>query len=136
MPIKACKPTSAGRRGMTLLKDEALSKTKPEKSLTGTLLKTGGRNNLGRMTSRHRGAGHKRQYRIIDFGRAKEGMSARVLSIQYDPNRTARIALVQYQDGVRAYIVAPEGLKAGDEVVSGAGADVKPGQKIELFEGA
>ncbi len=132
MAIKAYKPTSAGRRGMSVLKDDQLAKKKPEKTLTETLNRTGGRNNLGRMTSRHRGAGHKRQYRVIDFGREKEGIPARVLSVEYDPNRTARIALVQYRDGEKAYIVAPEGLKSGDEVISGSGADVKPGHSMKL----
>lgn len=132
MAIKAYKPTSAGRRGMTVLKDDLLAKKKPEKALVEPLRKTGGRNNLGRMTSRHRGAGHKRQYRVIDFGRAKEGMTAKVLSIEYDPNRTARIALVRYLDGQKAYIVAPEGLKPGDEILSGTGADVKPGHSMKL----
>jgi len=132
MAIKSYKPTSAGRRGMNALKDARLSKEGPEKSLTVPLVSTGGRNNLGRMTSRHRGAGHKRQYRLIDFRRDKEGMSARVLSLEYDPNRTARIARVQYRDGVKAYIVAPEGLQVGDEVIAGAGADVKPGHAMKL----
>jgi len=132
MVIKAYKPTSAGRRGMTVLKDDQLSKKAPEKSLVEPLSGSGGRNNLGRITSRHRGGGHKRQYRVIDFTRNKEGMSAKVLSLEYDPNRSARIALLQYRDGVKAYIVAPDGLKVGDEVLAGAGADVKPGHAMKL----
>lgn len=132
MAIKSYKPTSAGRRGMTVMKNPQLSRRGPAKSLTAPLKGTGGRNNLGRMTSRHRGAGHKRQYRIIDFHRGKEAMSAKVVSLEYDPNRTANIALLQYRDGVRAYILAPDGLKVGDEVIAGAGADVKPGHAMKI----
>jgi len=132
MPIKAYKPTSAGRRAMTALVGENLTKKAPEKSLVVPLKSTGGRNMYGRITSRHRGAGHKRQYRLIDFGREKTGMSAKVISVEYDPNRSSRIALLQYLDGEKKYILAPEGLKVGDQVISGEGADVKPGHALKL----
>jgi large subunit ribosomal protein L2 len=132
MPIKQYKPTSPGRRAMTAITGENLTKKAPEKSLTLPLKSTGGRNMYGRITSRHRGAGHKRQYRVIDFGRDKTVMTAKVMSLEYDPNRSSRIALVQYQDGVKKYILAPEGLKEGDQVLSGAGADVKPGHAMKL----
>jgi large subunit ribosomal protein L2 len=132
MAIKAYKPTSAGRRGMTTIVDKDLTKKAPEKSLMEPLKSTGGRNMYGRITSRHRGAGHKRQYRIIDFGREKEGMTAKVVSLEYDPNRTSRIALIQFLDGEKKYILAPEGLKVGDVVISGQGADVKPGHAMKL----
>lgn len=132
MAIKAYKPTSAGRRAMTAIVDESLSKKAPEKSLMEPLRSTGGRNMYGRITSRHRGAGHKRQYRVIDFGREKGGMTAKVVSLEYDPNRTSRIALVQFLDGEKKYILAPEGLKVGDQVISGQGADVKPGHAMKL----
>jgi len=132
MAIKAYKPTSAGRRAMTAIVDKTLSKKAPEKSLVESLKSTGGRNMYGRITSRHRGAGHKRQYRLIDFNREKAGMTAKVLSLEYDPNRTSRIALVQYLDGEKKYILAPEGLQVGDQVLAGQGADVKPGHAMKL----
>jgi large subunit ribosomal protein L2 len=132
MTIKAYKPTSAGRRAMTAIVGENLSKKAPEKSLVVTLKSTGGRNMYGRITSRHRGAGHKRQYRLIDFGREKAGMTAKVVSLEYDPNRTSRIALLQYLDGEKKYILAPEGLQVGDQVLAGQGADVKPGHAMKL----
>ncbi|HVZ81622.1 MAG TPA: 50S ribosomal protein L2 [bacterium] len=132
MAIKAYKPTSAGRRGMTAIVDKDLTKKAPEKSLMEPLKSTGGRNMYGRITSRHRGAGHKRQYRVIDFGRGKDGMTAKVVSLEYDPNRTSRIALIQFLDGEKKYILAPEGLKVGDQVISGQGADVKPGHAMKL----
>ncbi len=132
MPIKAYKPTSAGRRAMTFIVGENLTKKAPEKSLVMPLKGTGGRNMYGRITSRHRGAGHKRQYRLIDFDREKGGMSAKVLSLEYDPNRSSRIALLQYLDGEKKYILAPEGLQVGDKVLSGQGADVKPGHAMKL----
>jgi len=132
MPIKQYKPTSAGRRAMTAIVGENLTKKAPEKSLVVALKSTGGRNMYGRITSRHRGAGHKRQYRLIDFGRDKLGMTAKVVSVEYDPNRTSRIALIQYQDGNRRYILAPEGLQVGDQVLAGNGADVKPGHAMKL----
>ena len=132
MPIKAYKPTSAGRRAMTAIVGENLTKKDPEKSLVEALKGTGGRNMYGRITSRHRGAGHKRQYRLIDFGREKGGMTAKVVSLEYDPNRSCRIALVQYLDGEKKYILAPEGLQVGDQVLAGQGADVKPGHAMKL----
>jgi large subunit ribosomal protein L2 len=132
MSIKAYKPTSAGRRAMTALVDERLTKKAPEKSLVVALKSTGGRNMHGRITSRHRGAGHKRQYRLIDFGREKAAMPAKVVSLEYDPNRSSRIALLQYLDGERRYILAPEGLQVGDQVLAGPGADVKPGHAMKL----
>lgn len=132
MAIKAYKPTSAGRRAMTAIVGENLTKKAPEKSLVVALKSTGGRNMYGRITSRHRGAGHKRQYRLIDFNRNKLNMSAKVVSLEYDPNRTSRIALLQYSDGVRKYILAPEGLQVGDQVLAGQGADVKPGHSMKL----
>jgi large subunit ribosomal protein L2 len=132
MPIKAYKPTSPGRRAMTAVIGEELTKKKPEKALTIPLKSTGGRNMYGRITSRHRGAGHKRQYRLIDFERLKGGMPAKVLSLEYDPNRTSRIALIQYQDGGKKYILAPEGLQVGAHIISGQGADVKPGHAMKL----
>lgn len=132
MAIKLYKPTSAGRRAMTALTGENLTKKAPEKSLVLPRKSTGGRNMHGRITSRHRGAGHKRQYRLIDFGRGKLGMTAKVTALEYDPNRSCRIALVQYLDGERRYILAPEGLQVGDQVISGQGADVKPGHAMKL----
>ncbi|HTC21228.1 MAG TPA: 50S ribosomal protein L2 [bacterium] len=132
MPIKAYKPTSAGRRAMTAIVGENLTKKAPEKSLILPLKGTGGRNMYGRITSRHRGAGHKRQYRLIDFDREKAGMSAKVISLEYDPNRSSRIALLQYLDGEKKYILAPEGLLVGDQVLAGPGADVKPGHAMRL----
>ena len=132
MPIKVYKPTSPGRRAMTTIGMENLTKKPPEKALTFPLKGTGGRNLYGRITSRHRGAGHKRQYRLIDFERNKLAMSAKVISLEYDPNRTSRIALIQYLDGYKQYILAPEGLQMGDEVLSGPGADVKPGHAMKL----
>lgn len=134
MAIKAYKPTSAGRRAMTAIVDEHLAKKAPEKNLVVALKSTGGRNMHGRITSRHRGAGHKRQYRLIDFEREKGGMPAKVLSLEYDPNRTSRIALLQYLDGEKKYILAPEGLQVGDQVLAGQGADVKPGHSMKLKE--
>jgi len=113
---------------------EEITKTKPEKSLTEPNKKSGGRNNLGRVTSRHRGGGHKRHYRIIDFKRNKFGIEAKVVSIEYDPNRTARIALLHYIDGEKRYILAPEGLKVGDRVMSGPGSEIKVGNALPLKE--
>jgi large subunit ribosomal protein L2 len=132
MAIKIYKPTSAGRRAMTALTGENLTKKAPEKSLVLPLKSTGGRNMHGRITSRHRGAGHKRQYRLIDFGRGKLGMAAKVVALEYDPNRSSRIALVQYVDGEKRYILAPEGLQVGDQIISGQGSDVKPGHAMKL----
>jgi large subunit ribosomal protein L2 len=117
---------------MTFITGENLTKKSPEKSLVEPLKSTGGRNIYGRITSRHRGAGHKRQFRLIDLKRDKPGMSAKVVALEYDPNRSSRIALIQYLDGNKRYILAPEGLKVGDQVLSGPGADVKPGHAMRL----
>ena len=132
MAIKTYKPTTPSRRNMTVLDKSGLSKKGPEKSLTVGISSTGGRNNQGRITTRFRGAGNKRRYRIIDFKRFKEGVPATVISIEYDPNRTANIALIQYEDGEKAYIIAPNGLKAGDKVMNGPKAELKPGNSMKL----
>ena len=132
MPIRKYKPTSPGRRAMSTQTGENLSHQGPEKSLVEKKSGTGGRGMYGRITSRHRGAGHKQQYRVIDFKRGKQGMPAKVVSIEYDPNRSCRIALIQYRDGVRNYILCPLGLEMGMEVLAGAGADVKPGHALKL----
>ncbi|MFN8378028.1 MAG: 50S ribosomal protein L2 [Anaerolineae bacterium] len=130
MPIKAYKPTSAGRRGMTGFTFEEITKSSPERSLTEALRKRGGRNNLGRVTVRHRGGGHKRRYRLIDFKRDKFDCVAQVSAIEYDPNRSARIALLQYEDGEKRYILAPLGLKVGDRVANGELAELRPGNAL------
>ncbi|NLJ86245.1 MAG: 50S ribosomal protein L2 [Firmicutes bacterium] len=132
MAIKKFKPTSPGRRNMTGFTFDEITKTEPEKSLLAPLSGTGGRNNKGRKTSRHRGGGHKRQYRLIDFRRNKDGIPARVAGIEYDPNRSARIALLHYADGEKRYILAPVGLRPGDTVMSGPEADIKPGNALML----
>ena len=133
MGIRVYKPTSAGRRNASVSDFADLTPgAKPEKSLLRPLKKTGGRNNQGRITARHRGGGHKRRYRVIDFLRNKDGVPARVDSIQYDPNRTARIALLHYADGEKRYIVAPDGLKAGMTVMSGEGAPPNVGNALPL----
>jgi len=132
MALKKFNPTSAGRRFQTSLTFEEVSPVRPEKSLTVGLRGTGGRNNQGRVTSRFMGGGHKRLYRIIDFRRDKMGVSARVASIEYDPNRTARIALLHYADGEKRYILAPNGLEVGAQVVSGPSADILPGNALPL----
>ena len=132
MAIKAYKPTTPGRRGMTVTDYSGLSKVAPEKSLLRPLKKNAGRNNTGRITVRHHGGGNRQKYRIIDFKRDKADMPAKVLTLEYDPNRSAHIALVQYEDGEKRYIVAPHGLKVGDTVVSGTGADIKPGNALPL----
>ncbi|ADI02975.1 MULTISPECIES: 50S ribosomal protein L2 [Syntrophothermus] len=132
MGIKKFKPTSPGRRQMTVLTFEEITKVEPEKALTVSLKKTGGRNAVGRQTVRHRGGGHKRLYRIIDFKRNKDGVPAKVAAIEYDPNRSANIALLHYADGEKRYIVAPNGLKVGDKVVSGPDADIKVGNALPL----
>lgn len=133
MPLKVYKPTSPGRRGMTALRAEELTKKKPEKSLTGFHLRTGGRNNDGRQTIRFRGGGHKRLYRKIDFRRDKSGIPAKVAAIEYDPNRSSRIALLHYVDGEKRYILAPVGLSVGDTIQSGDGAEVRPGNALPLI---
>ncbi|MBA2848522.1 50S ribosomal protein L2 [Thermosulfuriphilus ammonigenes] len=132
MPIKKCKPTSPGRRFQTYLVDPELSKKKPERSLVEPLKKTGGRNVYGRITARHRGGGHKRLYRKIDFKRNKDGVPAKVAALEYDPNRSARIALLHYADGEKRYILAPLGLKVGDVVMSGESVEIKPGNCLPL----
>ena len=132
MGIKKNKPTSPGRRFQTSSTFEEITYDKPEKSLLKFIKKKGGRNALGRMTVRHRGGGHKRLYRVIDFKRDKDGIPARVFSIEYDPNRSANIALLHYVDGEKRYILAPQKLKVGDHLVSGTGAEVKPGNAIAI----
>ena len=132
MAVKHLKPTSAGRRFQTISDFSEITTDKPEKSLLAPLSKKAGRNNNGRITTRHQGGGHKRQYRIIDFKRNKDGVPAKVATIEYDPNRSARIALLHYADGHKAYILAPKGLKVGDTVVSGPDADIKPGNALPL----
>jgi len=132
MAIKRIKPTSPGRRFQTYPAFEEITKTKPEKSLLKIIKRTGGRNANGRITSRHRGGGSKRYYRIIDFKRDKIGVPAKVASIEYDPNRSARIALLNYADGEKRYILAPLNLKVGDTVMAGPDADIKPGNTLPL----
>lgn len=132
MALRKRKPTSAGRRFQTVSDFSDITKKKPERTLLAPKPKTGGRNNHGRKTARHRGGGHKRQYRIIDFKRNKDGVPAKVAAIEYDPNRNARIALLHYHDGEKAYILAAKDLKVGDTVQSGQGADIKPGNALPL----
>lgn len=132
MAIKKYNPTSPARRFMTVSTFEDISKVAPEKSLLEPLKKHSGRNSYGRITVRHRGGGNRRKYRVIDFKRQKDNMNATVLSIEYDPNRTANIALIQYEDGEKSYIIAPYGLTAGDVVRSGADADIKPGNALPI----
>jgi large subunit ribosomal protein L2 len=132
MGIRNFRPTSPGRRFMTVSSFDEVTKTEPEKALLEPLKKSGGRNNHGHLTSRHRGGGHKRQYRVIDFKRDKRGVPARVAAIEYDPNRSARIALLYYVDGEKRYILCPEGLGVGDQVVASASADIKPGNTLKL----
>ncbi len=132
MAIKRFKPTSAGRRGMSNSAFTEITKSEPEKKLLRPLSKSGGRNNRGRVTSRHRGGGHKRRYRVVDFKRNKVGVPAKVAAIEYDPNRTARLALLHYADGEKSYILWPNGLAVGDEVISSRNADIKPGNSLPL----
>jgi large subunit ribosomal protein L2 len=132
MALKKFKPTSAGRRHQTNTAFEELTTSQPEKSLVRGLTKKGGRNRTGRITARHRGGGHKRRYRFIDFKRDKLDIPARVASIEYDPNRSARIALLHYEDGEKRYILAPNHLKQGDRVVSGQTADIQAGNTLPL----
>ena len=132
MALRKFKPTSPGRRFMTVSTFEEITKKKPEKSLTDPLTKKAGRNSYGRITTRHRGGGHKRRYRVIDFKRTKDGVPAKVAAIEYDPNRSARIALLHYLDGAKAYILAPARLSVGAMVESGPGADIKPGNALPL----
>jgi large subunit ribosomal protein L2 len=133
MPVKVYNPTSAGRRQMSVSDFAEITRSRPEKSLVeGRAKQTGGRNAYGRMTSRHRGGAVKRLFRKIDFKRDKQGIPARVASIEYDPNRSARIALLHYKDGEKRYILAPHGLEVGTEVMSGPGSDIKPGNAMQL----
>ncbi len=132
MGIKTFKPKTPGQRFKSVSDFAQVTRSEPEKSLLAPLKKSGGRNNLGRVTSWHRGGGHKRRYRIIDFKRNKFDIPAVVDSIEYDPNRTARIALLKYVDGEKRYILAPDGLKVGDKVVSGENAEIKPGNALPL----
>lgn len=132
MPVKKYKPTSPGRRSMSVSAFSEITKTKPEKSLLQPLPKKSGRNNQGRLSVRHRGGGHKRQYRIIDFKRNKFGVPARVAAIEYDPNRSANIALLHYADGEKRYMLAPNGLRVGETVSSGPDADIKVGNSLPI----
>lgn len=132
MSIKVYKPTTNARRNMSVTDYSELSKVAPERSLLAPLSKNAGRNSYGRITVRHRGGGNRRKYRIIDFKRDKADMTATVLTLEYDPNRSAHIALVQYEDGEKRYILAPVGLKVGDKVEAGAAADIKPGNALPL----
>ena len=132
MPTKLYKPTSPGRRGMSGSTFEEITKSKPEKALTEPIRKRAGRNNQGRITVRHRGGGHKRKYRIIDWRRDKQDAPATVIAIEYDPNRSARIALLQYEDGEKRYIVAPTGLKVGATVMSGPNVEIVTGNALPL----
>ncbi len=132
MGIKKFRPTTPSRRHMTMMSFEEITKTEPEKSLTVSLKSKGGRNAQGRLTVRHRGGGHKRLYRIVDFKRIKDDVPAVVAAIEYDPNRSANIALLHYADGAKAYILAPNNLKVGDKVISGTKADIKTGNTLAL----
>jgi len=134
MGIKKLKPTSPGTRFRSNYTFDEITKSTPEKSLTVALRKSGGRNNHGRITSRHIGGGHKRRYRVIDFKRNKNGVPAKVFSIEYDPNRSARIALLHYADGEKRYIIAPNGLKVGDKISSGSGSEISVGNTLPLKE--
>ena len=132
MAIRKRRPTSPGRRFQTAADFSEITKDRPERSLTVPLAKSGGRNSYGRKTARHRGGGHKRQYRIIDFWRDKDGVPAKVAAIEYDPNRNARIALLHYRDGEKRYILAPQRVAVGDVLESGPGADIRPGNALPL----
>lgn len=134
MAIKAYKPVNNSRRGMTVTDYSGLSKVAPEKSLLEPVKKTAGRNSYGRITVRHIGGGNRKKYRVIDFKRNKQGMNATVMTLEYDPNRSAFIALVQYEDGEKRYIIAPDGLKVGDTVRAGSDADIKPGNALALAD--
>jgi large subunit ribosomal protein L2 len=132
MPVRSFRPTSPGRRFMTVADFAEVTKSEPEKSLLGPLHNRGGRNNRGRITTRHQGGGHKRRYRVIDFRRTKDGVPAKVAAIEYDPNRSARIALLHYADGAKAYILAPHRLQVGATVESGPAADIRLGNCLPL----
>ncbi len=133
MAIKTYKPTSAGKRHQVSIKNPELSNKRPEKSLVTSLSKTGGRNNYGRITSRHIGGGHKRKYRIIDFKRDKTDIDAKVIAIEYDPNRSANIALLTYVDGEKRYILSPDGISVGDTIVAGDSVDIQPGNCLPMI---
>jgi large subunit ribosomal protein L2 len=132
MPVRKYRPTTPGRRGASVSSFDEITRARPEKRLTRGVSKKAGRNAQGRITARHQGGGHKRQYRLIDFRRDKDGIPAKVASIEYDPNRSARIALLHYLDGEKRYILAPQGLAVGNRLQSGAGADVRPGNALPL----
>jgi large subunit ribosomal protein L2 len=132
VPLRKRKPTSAGRRFQTVSDFTEITRSEPEKSLLAPKSKTGGRNNYGRKTARHRGGGHKQRYRIVDFKRDKDGVPAKVASIEYDPNRNARIALLHYLDGEKRYILAPARVKVGDRLQSGQGSEIRPGNALPL----
>lgn len=132
MPVRKYKPTSPGRRDMSVSSFDELTTSKPQKSLTRPLKKRAGRNNQGRITTRHQGGGHKRQYRLIDFKRNKIGVAAKVATIEYDPNRSARIALLHYADGEKRYMLAPNGLKVGDPIMAGPEADIRVGNALPI----
>ena len=132
MPVRKRKPTSPGRRFQSASDFADITKSTPERSLVKPKPRTGGRNSYGRMTSRHRGGGHKQQYRVVDFRRNKDGVDARVAAIEYDPNRNARIALLHYLDGEKRYIIAPQGLEVGDMLQSGQGSEIRPGNALPL----
>ena len=134
MAIKTYKPVTPGRRGMTVTDYSVLSKVEPERSLLESLKKNSGRNSYGRITVRHKGGAQRRKYRVIDFKRNKLGMDAEVMTLEYDPNRSAFIALIQYEDGEKRYIIAPDGLNVGDKVRSGSDADIKPGNALALAD--
>jgi len=132
MPLRKRKPTSPGRRFQTVSDFKEITKTRPERSLVAPKPNTGGRNSYGRKTARHKGGGHKQQYRIVDFKRNKDGVPATVASIEYDPNRNCRIALLHYHDGEKAYILAPRDVKVGDKLQNGQGADIRPGNALPM----
>src|SRR3982751_2864324 len=132
MAVRSYKPTSPGRRFMTVSDFDEITRAEPEKSLLAPVKRNGGRNNNGRITTRHQGGGHKRRYRVIDFKRRKDDVPAKVAAIEYDPNRSARIALLHYADGFKAYILAPAGVRVGSVVQSGVDADLKPGHALPL----
>ncbi|MDR7545504.1 MAG: 50S ribosomal protein L2, partial [Armatimonadota bacterium] len=132
MGVKKFKPTTPGRRFATVSSFEEITKSTPERSLLQPLRNPAGRNNMGRITTRHQGGGHKRQYRVVDFKRDKDGVAARVAAIEYDPNRSARLALLHYADGEKRYILAPQGLRVGDIVTSGPDADIRTGNALPL----
>jgi large subunit ribosomal protein L2 len=132
MALKKYKPTTPGRRGASAADFSDVTRARPERSLTKKVTQKAGRNAYGRITTRHRGGGHKRRYRVVDFRQAKDGIAAKVAHIEYDPNRSARIALLHYVDGEKRYILAPQGLKVGDRLMSGSGADIRPGNALPL----